>query len=176
MKAIDASLLARFVRLATRRLSGDWVILGGAVLPLVGIPHRITYDIDIAGPEGSDQSLEVLRIAESLGLPVEAVNQAGAFFLRRIEGWREHLIPVLERRRASVYRPNATLYVLTKIARLSESDLADCRKYLEYARAHGEPVDAGRLRSAIRREARKRPDTARRKRLKVLLAALEEGG
>ncbi len=174
MTPIDASLLQRFVRLAVRRLSGDWVILGGAVLPLVGVPHRVTYDIDIAGPEGSDQTLEVLRIAESLGLPVEAVNLAGAFFLHRIEGWREHLLPVAEGTRASVNRPDATLYVLTKIARLSESDLADCQRYLEYARTHGEPVDAERLRSAIRREVRKRPDTARRTRLRALLNVLEE--
>ncbi len=96
--ANNAILLARFVPLATRRLSGDWLILDGAV----------------------------------------------------------------------------TLYVLTENARLSESDLEDCRPYLEYTQAHGEPVDARRLRSAIRREAGKRLDAARRKRLKDLLAALED--
>jgi len=29
----------------------DWVILGGAVLPLLGADHRRTVDIDVAGPE-----------------------------------------------------------------------------------------------------------------------------
>lgn len=33
---MNASLLKRFVELAGERLEGDWVILGGAVVPLLG--------------------------------------------------------------------------------------------------------------------------------------------
>lgn len=172
MKPIDKALLDRFIDGAIRSLSGDWVVMGGAVLPLVGVRHRVTYDIDIAGPEHDPQTLEVLQLAASLGLPVEAVNPAGAFFLRRVDGWHDHLLPVRVGTRSAVFRPDATLYTLTKLSRLSESDLSDCIAYLDFAASHGEPLDAPRLRESIRGEVRRKPSAPRRRRLDALVAAL----
>ena len=37
MTGIDHTLLVRFVTLVVERLEGDWVVLGGTVLPLLGI-------------------------------------------------------------------------------------------------------------------------------------------
>jgi len=150
--AIDAALLRRFCELAGERLEGDWVVLGGTVLPLLGVERRITLDIDVAGPEDASnaQVLALMDIALELGLPIEVVNQAGAWFLHRIEGWRRNVVPVHRGPRATVHRPDATLFVLLKIGRLSESDLDDCLAMLERARERAEPVDAPRIAGAIR--------------------------
>jgi len=64
-------------------------------------------------------TLVLMEIAAELGLPIEAINQAGA-------------------------------YVLLKLSRLTETDLDDCQRMLEYAWDHGEAVDRSRLEAAIR--------------------------
>jgi hypothetical protein len=174
MSVIDRSAAGRFVRLAADRLEGEWVLIGGALLPLLGIPGRTTLDIDIAGPAdaGPGASLALMEIAERVGLPVEAVNQAGAFFLRRIDGWQDHLLPVRRGRRASILRPDATLFVLLKLPRLTESDLSDCLAYLGYSCRNAQPPDAPALLAALRKARRQKSDPGRRKRLGLLRAAV----
>ncbi len=169
---LDRRTLDKFLHLAADRLDGDWVVVGGMVLPLVGIEHRVTLDLDVAGPEGNRQTLELLELASELGLAPEAVNQAAAFFLHRIDGWQDHLIPVRKGIRGTFHRPDATLYVLLKLGRLTETDLVDCRRYVDWAREHDEPPDAERLRTAVRKELRARPPAERRARLETLLASL----
>ena len=146
---MDGDLLERFLDLAVDRLDGDWVIIGGMVLPLVGIQHRVTLDIDVAGPEGNQQTLELLQIAVAIGLAPEAMNQTAAFFLHRIPGWEHHLIPVRKGLRATFHRPDATLYVLLKLARLTATDLGDCLQYLRWASDQNEPIEADVLRQAV---------------------------
>lgn len=103
---VTRETMERFVALATERIRGDIVVLGGAVLPLVGIAHRVTHDVDVAAPDGA--ALDLFRIAEDLGMPPEAVNLAASFFLHRIPEWPEHLILVREGSAGRVYRPDAT--------------------------------------------------------------------
>ncbi len=172
--AIDAGTVRRFVRLAGERLRGEWVILGGAVLPLLGAGVRVTVDIDVAGPDGggNDQTLALLDLAESVGLAPEAVNQAAAHFLRKVRGWRSDLVEVHRGPRATIFRPGATLFVLLKIPRLSDADLEDCRAMLGYAARTGEKVDGARLRRAIRNALRSAIPDGRRQRLTVLLHSL----
>ena len=170
--AMDGDLLDRFLDLAVDRLDGYWVIIGGMVLPLVGIQHRVTLDIDVAGPEGNLQTLELLEIAQAIGLPPEAVNQAAAFFLHRIPGWERHLIPVRKGLRATFHRPDATLYVLLKLARLTATDLADCLQYLQWACDRNEPIEAEALRQAVDRELGAGHGPEKRERLKAVRAAL----
>ena len=152
MTMLDRETLHRFLDLAGDRLAGDWVVMGGIVLPLLGIEHRVTYDIDIAGPDtaGNDQTYALMEIAESLGLPVETINQAGAFFLRRIAGWRKALMPLHRGKRATIHRPNVTLYLLLKIDRMTESDLADCLALLDFTRTRDESPDVQRILQAVR--------------------------
>jgi hypothetical protein len=173
VSTIDAATLARFVALASERLEGDWVVIGGAVLPLLGIAHRVTLDIDVAGPDEADmrQMNVLLEIGEELGLPIGAVNQAGSYFLHRIEGWAGHLVPVRRGRRATVHVPDATLFLLLKARRLTETDLADCEKVVEWARAHGKPIDVERLRADVG-AARESATGDRRDRLGRLLDLL----
>lgn len=151
MSAVDQGVAERFVRLAGERLRGDWVVLGGAVLPLLGIAQRVTLDIDVAPPDdaGQDQMNELLRIALELGLPAEAVNPAGAFFLREFPDWRRDLVVHHRGPGATLLVPNATLFVLSKIGRLSATDLEDCLAMLRAAGERGEDVDRARIRGAI---------------------------
>jgi hypothetical protein len=172
---IDRDLVHRFVALAADSLQGDWVVMGGAVLPLLGVETRVTWDIDVAGPPEArmDQALLLMEIAEELGLPVEAINQAGAYFLHRVDGWRESLVKVRVGKSGTILRPDATLFVLLKIDRLTESDLADCTAMLDAARRLGETVRSDRLAAAIE-AALEGGDLAgeRRARLEALLGAL----
>lgn len=174
MKALDRKTLARFLRLAGDRLEGDWVLVGGALLPLLGVRHRVTIDIDIAGPQDAsgEQSLILMEIAEQLGLPVEAINQAAAFFLRRIDGWQEDLILLHRGKGATIYRPNVTLFVILKLGRMSESDLADCLEFIKLGARRGERPDRARIRQAVNKMSRQALSAQKRKRLKALLAAL----
>ncbi len=137
---VDGKLMERFVAMAADELSGDWVVMGGSVLCLVGAGSRVTLDIDVAGPPESrqEQALLLMEIAERLGLPVEAINQAGAFFLRRIEGWQDRVVVVKEGRGARILRPDATLFLQLKVSRMSESDLSDCTSFVRWSSRRGE--------------------------------------
>ncbi|MBN2341743.1 MAG: hypothetical protein JXX29_06500 [Deltaproteobacteria bacterium] len=170
---ITSSILQQFIDKAANTLLGDWVIIGGTVLPLIGVGFRVTLDIDIAGPKqhNASQTLALMEIASELGLPVEAVNQAGAFFLHRIDGWENNLALVKKGERASIFRPNVTLFILLKIGRLSESDFQDCMHFLKVARRLNEAPDIPRLKAAIQSE-QQNENIHKKKRLKKILAAL----
>ena len=86
-----------------------------------------------------------MDLAVAHGLPVEAVNSSADYFVRRIDGWRDQLVPLVRGRRAVIYRPNPTLFLCLKASRLTEIDLADCLALLAHCRAVGDPVNAGRV-------------------------------
>jgi hypothetical protein len=174
VKPIERHLLSRFLELAGERLAGDWVVIGGTVLSLLGGGQRVTVDIDVAGPEdaGMAETLVLFGIAEELGLPPEAINQAAAFFLHRVPGWREHLVPVHTGPRARILVPDATLFVLLKLGRLTEADLADCLAMLALAGRRGWPVDGEGLRQAVLGAMGEDASPGRTERLRTLFAAL----
>jgi len=171
---LDHATMTRFVKLAGERLTGDWVVLGGSVLPLLGLEGRVTVDIDVASTVDTNQGQVVLlmEIAAELGLPVETINQAGAFFLRDVPGWREQLVAVHRGPRAVIHVPSATLYVLTKLQRLSASDLGDCLVMLRHARGSADPFDVERLHIAIDAALQSAPSAPREERLRSLRDAL----
>jgi hypothetical protein len=144
--------LKRFLKIAGNRLSGDWVIIGGSVIPLIGGAYRVTNDIDLSGPETATQkdTVTLMEIAQEIGLPVEAINQAGAFFLKKVPSWRKQLVVVHRGKKASFFRPNATLYLLLKIPRFSESDLTDC---ITLIHKHPEELNLAVLEKKLKREA-----------------------
>jgi hypothetical protein len=67
--------------------------------------------------------------------------------------------------------PDATLFLLLEARRLTETDLADCAKMVEWARGQGRPIDVERLRSD-RGTARETAAGERRVRLGRLLDLL----
>ena len=174
MTGVTPDHLHRFVERAAARLRGDWVLLDGAVLPLLGLEIRVTLDIDVAGPDGATQAdvVTLLEIAVECGLPPEAVNTAGAFFLRALPGWRDDLVVVRRGEHGRILRPGTTLFVRTKLDRLSTADLADCLALLRHATGQGAPPDRDRLRAEIDARLAERPHAERAGRLATLRAAL----
>jgi len=174
VKPLTRQTLQRFLALATDRLEGQWVLVGGALIPLLGGTDRITYDIDLVGPRDATQShaLLLMEIADELGLPIESINQAAAYFLYRIPGFEKELLPLCQGKLGRVMRPTPALYVELKLGRFTESDLADCLFYVGYARRHAEPLDTARMRRAAARQEGKSSEM--RKRTRKLLEMLEE--
>ncbi len=142
MKTIDQSLLTKLIQLAGNNLKGDWVLMGGTVLPLLGINYRVTTDIDLAGTSSKqqEQTLDLMTLAEKVGLPVETINQAGAYFLQKISNFSAHLLLIHRGKTAKIFRPDLYLFIALKIDRLSESDLSDCLEYIKYSKQASEEM------------------------------------
>lgn len=128
------------------RAAGEWLLIGGGLVALWLEPRRTTADLDIFGLGGDNaQRLALMQIADSLGLPVETMNGAADFFVYKISDWRQHLVEFRRGAAGIVFRPDATLFLLLKLRRLDDRDLADCRALL----AIGEPFDRARVLAAI---------------------------
>ena len=174
MKTINRKTLNDFLGIAVRKLSGNWVLIGGSVIQIIKDDARVTLDIDIAGPDSATQSdtLMLMDIAAALGLPVEAINQTGAYFLRKISGWDKMLIEIRKGPKTVFYRPNVTLFLLLKIARLSETDLEDCFAFIDFARKNGETLNVKQIDRAIESELKTPQSEERLARLKSLRKAI----
>ena len=131
---INAKLMKKFLEKAVNKLSGEWIIIGGTVLPLLGIDHRVTLDIDIINlnfESSNNDSLKLMEIANELKLPIESINQAGAYYLSKIEDIAEHLVLLQQSKKCKIYRPDAYLFIKLKIERFSETDLEDCVQFIK---------------------------------------------
>lgn len=133
---LDSKMLKRFVKAALEKLDGDWVILGGTLLPALGLDYRQTVDIDFAPVHAGTNatSIKVMEIAESLGLPVETINASAEFFLKKIKKFQKRLVPLFESKRCRIFRPALGLYLELKLKRASDSDISDCRELIRYVR------------------------------------------
>jgi len=132
---INTKLMEKFIAKVLTKLEGEWVIIGGTVLSLLGIDERVTMDIDmvsINNKTSNAQSIKLMEIAEGLGLPVEAINHAGEYFLSKVNGYQEHLVLFAESKKCKIYRPDAFLFLKLKLARSSETDLHDCMAFLKH--------------------------------------------
>jgi hypothetical protein len=147
---LDRGRLAEIVDAIAERLPGEWLLVGGALAALWLAPRRTTGDVDVVGLGGTtDERMALMELAGELDLPVEALNSAADFFVRRIEGWRDELEPFRQGSRGRIYRPTVTLFVLLKLPRLSEPDLADCLAAVARARTDGLRFDPGRVLAAL---------------------------
>ncbi len=170
---INRKLMKRFQEQALRTLSGEWVIIGGAVLHVLGLDKRLTMDIDLARKSGDlDETLKLMKIAEKLNLPVTAINQAGAFFLRRIQNWEKKLILCAESSSCRIYRPHGELYLQLKMSRMSESDLEDCMQMIQYCKDKSETLNCDFLRQEIKKTMKKLKSNSAILRLQTLMNAL----
>ncbi len=172
MIVISKELLDQFFELASEKLSGEWILLGGSILPYLGRPIRATVDIDLATTSlrAGERQLELMEIAESLSLPAEAVNTTAEFFVRKIPGFENNLVHLYSKGDFRVSRPNVNLFIQLKISRLSESDLDDTLEFLQFAREIEEYIDVSFLETLILKELQK--GDHRINRLKRLLEAL----
>lgn len=147
MKQLDSQLLSEFLNKAGEKLKGEWLLVGGTLLPAVGLDVRATVDIDIIGlgPSESAQILELMEISEQLGLPVETINQAAAFFLNKISYSKDDLLVLHKGKSSTIYRPSLMLYWQLKIGRLSETDLLDCQHYFHFCKAQKDELNKSKL-------------------------------
>lgn len=146
-RPLDSKLLKEFLKMAGSKLEGNWLLVGGTLLPAVGLQVRTTVDIDFVGlgKKESAQSLELMELAESLGLSVETINQAAKYFVEKVGYEKEDLIPLVSGKKATIFRPSISLYWKLKVGRLSETDLIDCQHYLGYCRGQNDKIDEGNL-------------------------------
>lgn len=149
-RGLDAALVARLLDAAQEKLEGEWLLVGGALAAVWFSPERVTEDVDLVGLDATtnEQRLALMQLASEVGLPVEAVNSAADYFVRRIPGWRDELEVLRRGSRATVYRPTPTFFLLLKL-RLGEQDLDDCFGLIDFARTHGLALDHERVRRAI---------------------------
>jgi hypothetical protein len=153
VKSLDTKLLKKFLEVASQRLKGEWLLVGGTLLPAVGVQVRATIDIDLVGlgKEETAQNLELMDVADSLGLPVDAINQAAAFFVEKAGYKKSDLIPLKKGKHCKIYRPSVLLFWRLKLARLSEADALDCQHYLAYCRGQEDDVEVSALSQEIAR-------------------------
>jgi hypothetical protein len=164
----DKARIEALLAVASEQLDGEWLLIGGAAAAAWFSVARTTEDVDLVGLAGTAaERLALMDLASSAGLPIEAVNSAADFFVRKIDGWRDELVPLLRGQRATIYRPSATLFLLLKIERLTAVDLDDCSALLEHCTATGEHVDRERVRSRLA-SLPPAPDAGRQARRKSL--------
>jgi hypothetical protein len=174
MKMLNAELLKKFLHKACEKLNGRWLLVGGTLLPAVGLDVRSTVDIDLVGlgEREAAQDLELMELAESLDLPIEAINPAAAFFVRRAEVRNEDLLPLFKGKSATIFRPSVDLYWRLKLVRLSEADELDCQHYFQFCKGQGDAIDAKNLRQQVLKEIKNVDERAKLDRLERLLALL----
>jgi hypothetical protein len=145
--ALTRSRIEQFVRAVGDRLDGEWLLVGGGAAALWFLPTRVTEDIDLFGLGATNRErADLLDLAASEAMPLEIVNTTADYFVRRIEGWRDQLEVLHRGARSTIYRPNATLFLLLKAARLTETDLQDCVALLAFAPSE---IDRARVRRAM---------------------------
>lgn len=171
---IGKKLIHRFLKIASQRLKGRWLLVGGSVIPALGKEYRTTLDIDLVGlgEKERSQTLELMKLAEELKLPVEALNQAAAYFVDKVLKKKDHknLVLLEEGKNAQIYRPSADLYLQLKIPRFSESDHSDCEEFLRLTQ---EDVGVAVLQK-LKKEV-KNATGARRARLEAFQGFLQSG-
>jgi hypothetical protein len=146
----DRTRIEAFLALASEQLEGEWLLIGGAAAAAWFSMARTTEDVDLIGLAGTPgERLALMNLAGRAGLPVEAVNSAADFFVRRIDGWRDEIVPLVRGSCATIYRPTATLFLLLKVERLTAIDLDDCIALLKHCAVTEEPVDRERVRARI---------------------------
>lgn len=176
MKELNPELLEKLLKLASDRLTGEWLLIGGTLLPALGIEIRATVDVDLIGltEKESSQTLALMEIAESLGLSIETINQAAAFFLQQISYKKTDLIKLLSGKKCTVYRPSVWLYWSLKLKRLSSTDLLDCTYYFQYCKVHNDKIDLHRLQDIVDEALHKKNSEEKRERLKKLKSLVEK--
>lgn len=51
MKTLDSKLVKYLLQRAEKSISGEWILVGGSLLPALGLDYRSTLDIDLIGLE-----------------------------------------------------------------------------------------------------------------------------
>lgn len=112
-------------------LKGDWLLVGGALLHVLGISDRETLDIDLVpiGKITNEDQLKIMDIAMKNGFPPETINFSAEYFVKKQKGWEKELILISDNKKSRMYRPSKKLFRLLKEQRGTETDLIDIQIY-----------------------------------------------
>ncbi|MCB0408475.1 MAG: hypothetical protein KDD34_09740 [Bdellovibrionales bacterium] len=174
MRALNSKLLKKFLKRASEDLTGEWLLVGGTLLPALGIDARATVDIDLINLKSNDNNnlIQLMKLADNLKLPIESINQAAAYFLKDIKYSQSDLFILSKGKKAIIYRPSLALYWKLKIPRLTESDLLDCQHYFDFCKSQSEIKNTGPLKKFIQRQVQSSKNPSRTERLETLLDLL----
>ena len=174
---ISTKLMIKLMERAQNSLEGDWILIGGSLLPLLNIEHRVTTDIDLIplnpGMTSNQSTLNLMQLAEDLKLPPEVINQAGALFVSQKKPTPKDLVLLSETKKCKIYRPSGSFYLLLKFERMTESDLADCLEWLKWCQKTKEALDKKKLVTHLKKKIsheRSHPKKDRFERLLKLLS------
>ncbi len=111
----------------TKNLHGDWLLVGGALLHVLGISERVTLDIDLVplGEITNTDQLKIMKIAEKNNFPPETINFSAEYFVKKQKNWKKELVILFENKKVKIYRPSKKLFRLLKEQRGTETDLMD---------------------------------------------------
>lgn len=170
MKNLNARLLREFLKQAGNSLTGNWLLVGGTLLPAVGLDVRSTVDIDLVGlgEKERGQGLELMRLCDALGFPVETINSAATFFVNEVGFDKSDILPLYRGSSATIHRPTVEFYWKLKLKRLTEGDQLDCQHYLQYCKGRNDPIPSEKLKAMVQAHMRREPDPEKRSRLKIL--------
>ena len=173
---MTSEILKKLVEKSLKSLSGDWIIIGGTVLPLLNADYRTTVDIDMIpmNEDSNNSTLALMELASSLGLPIESINSAGLFFLKKIPNWQQRLQLHAQSKKCRIFIPNFDLYLELKISRLSESDFTDIQAYLKWHRDHDKAIDQDIALNILKDAIDTAKDSNRKTKLRDLKESLRE--
>lgn len=108
-------------------LKGDWILVGGGLLHVLGISERETIDLDIvpAGDITNSDQLKIMDVAVKNGFPPEVINFSAEFFVKRQKDWNSELVLLFENENVRIFRPNCKLFRRLKEQRGTETDMLD---------------------------------------------------
>lgn len=170
----DSKKMKLLLKKSAEKLNGKWLLIGGTVLPALGVDYRATIDVDLIplNAQSNDDLISLMELAEDLSLPIEAINSAGAYFLKKIGSYENDMVLLLKGSMAEIYRPNFYLFFQLKIARLSEQDFLDILEMRKYCLAHSEDLKLTLCQKILTQELKKslpQPHKERLESLKELL-------
>jgi len=128
---LDKKTIDKFIKRMLEDMEGEWILVGGSLMLALGLSDRITIDIDIVpiGESTNKETLELMEISQSLGMPPETVNLSAEFFLKKIRDWEKGLILFKKSDKCTIYRPGLELFETMKRGRGSEVDMQDIELY-----------------------------------------------
>jgi len=109
------------------RLEGDWLLVGGALLHVLGLSDRRTLDIDLVPMQkvSNEDQLKVIEVAVKNGFPPETINFAAEYFVKKQKFWKDELVLLRTANKARIFRPSKKLFRALKEARGTETDKLD---------------------------------------------------
>jgi hypothetical protein len=110
-----------------KHLKGDWLLVGGALLHVLGIHDRETLDIDLVPINDitNKVQLKIMDIAIKNGFPPETINFSAEYFVKKQKNWNKEIILIFKNKKTRIFRPSKKLFRALKQQRGTETDILD---------------------------------------------------